>query len=158
MKKKMIQHKHSILLKYILPTSMISNILIGCSVHNAQLSWHLWAVFALLLLPKYLVSLIHHCPCQLARDLGSRLSGLVFKQLLLITLSRFADFFVISEFVVKGRLICSVCCLCCMESSFHYSVRLLFLLFLAAATLQAECLFMEIYKISKGILKHTKRK
>ena len=38
----------------------------------------LWAVFTLLLLPNCLVGLFHHCPCQPARDLGSRVYGLVF--------------------------------------------------------------------------------
>jgi len=37
-----------------------------------------WAVLGLLLLPNCLVGLHHHCPCPPARDLGSRVSGLVF--------------------------------------------------------------------------------
>ena len=39
-----------------------------------------WAVFAILLLPKCMVNLFYHCPCPPARDLGSRVSGLVFYQ------------------------------------------------------------------------------
>ena len=41
----------------------------------------LWAVIALLHLPKCMASLFHHCPCPPTRDLGSRVSGLVFYSL-----------------------------------------------------------------------------
>ena len=50
----------------------------GRSVRNTLLFWRFWASFALLLLPKCLVSLFYHCPCPPARDFGSHVSGIFF--------------------------------------------------------------------------------
>ena len=46
-------------------------------VPHTLLFWCVQAVFALLLLPNWLVNFFHYCPCPPARSLGSRVSGLV---------------------------------------------------------------------------------
>ena len=49
------------------------------SVCNTLLFWRSRAVWGLLLLSNSLVGLFHHCSCPSARDLGSRVSGLVYE-------------------------------------------------------------------------------
>ena len=51
---------------------------------------HLWAVFALLLLPNHLNNLFYNCPCPPARDFGSRVYGLVLSSMILFFTSVFS--------------------------------------------------------------------
>ena len=50
---------------------------ISRSVCHTLIFWRFLAVLSLLLRPNCLVGLFHHCPCPPARDLASRVSGLV---------------------------------------------------------------------------------
>ena len=50
--------------------------LVGWSI-SISFFWHLWAVFALLLLPNHLNNLFYNCPCPPAHDFGSSVYGLV---------------------------------------------------------------------------------
>ena len=51
---------------------------VGRMVCNTRRSW---VVFAFMFLPKCLANLFHHCSCPAARDLGSRVAGLVYSMI-----------------------------------------------------------------------------
>ena len=53
-----------------------------CRLVTLSFFWRLRVIFGLLLLPNCLVGKFHYCPCPPTRELGSRVSGLVFVKLI----------------------------------------------------------------------------